>query len=253
MGPKGEEKIGLWQSVDLDESHRHHSHLGGIYPFDVFTVDDPEWRPVIERSLAHWIFRGSGLWSGWSMAWASTIHSHVGNAQAAEMCLEAFDEFFTNEGHGTLHDGHRSGFSLMGVGPVGGKEYIQGSVPSCGREEIMQMDGGMGATAAIQEMLLHTRRGVTHVFAGAPMRWKNTSFENMRTEGAFLVSASRVAGVTAKVAVKSLAGSVFRLANPWGGRALVERRGRNTHEVTGRVLRVRLAKGEAVTIRQPRG
>ena len=111
------------------------------------------------------------------------------------------------------------------------------------------MDCGMGAAAAIQEMLLHTRRGVNHVFAGAPARWKDTSFKGMRTDGAFLVSASRVAGAVTKVDVKSLAGGVFLLANPWGGRALVKRRGGKTQKVAGKVLNVKMARGEAVTIR----
>ncbi|MCK5210677.1 MAG: hypothetical protein KAQ79_21750, partial [Cyclobacteriaceae bacterium] len=29
------ERIALWEGMDLIESHRHHSHMAGIYPFDV--------------------------------------------------------------------------------------------------------------------------------------------------------------------------------------------------------------------------
>lgn len=248
MGPKGQEKIGLWEGTDLDESHRHHSHLGGIAPFDVFTIDDPKWKETIARSLAHWILKGPGMWSGWCVPWASTIHSHVGNAQAAETYLELFDKVYTNEGYGTLHDCHVSGVSLMGVGSVGGKGYGRGATASHGRQEIMQMDGGMGAAAAVQEMLLHTRRGVNHIFAGAPARWKDVSFKGMRTDGAFMVSAARDAGIVTIVKVKSLAGGIFKLANPWCGPAVVKRKGSKTQKVTGKVLKVKLAKGETACL-----
>jgi len=253
VGPKGQERIGLWAGTDLDESHRHHSHLSGIAPFDVCTMDDPKWRLIIEHSLAHWIFRGPGMWSGWCVPWASMIHSHVGNAQAAEMYLEIFDEFYTNEGHGTLHDCHMSGFSLMGVGPVGGRLCGKGLSASYGRPEIMQMDGGMGAVAAVQEMLLHTRRGVHQLFAGVPARWNDVSFKHMRTDGAFLVSASRRARTVIEVKVKSLVGGVFRLANPWDDGAIVKRKKSRARKISGRVLQVRVDKGETVTMTgQPR-
>ena len=32
--------IALWEGCDLDESHRHHSHLAGLYPFDSFDASD---------------------------------------------------------------------------------------------------------------------------------------------------------------------------------------------------------------------
>ncbi len=205
-GDAGAETIALWDGVELEESHRHHSHLAGIAPFDILDSDVAPWRDIVARSLARWIYRGPGLWSGWCIPWASMIHSHVGNADAAALYLDVFDRVFTNEGHGTLHDANRPGFTLMGVGAIGAGHS---------RPEIMQMDGGMGTVAAIQEMLIHTRRGVNHLFAGAPARWKQVSFRGMLTDGAFRVSARRVSGHVAEVRVHSTAGGAFRLANPW--------------------------------------
>jgi hypothetical protein len=231
-------QIALWEGTPLEESHRHHSHLAGITPFDVFDLEDPETRGVIERSLRHWILKGPGLWSGWCVPWASMIHSHVGNAGAAEHFLEAFDRFYTNEGHGTLHDTVAAGFTLMGMSAIQGP---------ASRPDTMQMDGGMGSVAAIQEMLLHTRRGVNHLFAGAPARWKRVSFEGMRTDGAFLVSAAREKGVVTHVTVHSEAGGVFRLRNPWPG-AVVVRRASGEETVEGKVLEVPAAAGETLVL-----
>ena len=239
IGPQGHEQIALWDGTPLEESHRHHSHLSGITPFDVLDFDDAPTRALIERSIAHWIKMGPGLWSGWCVPWASMLHTRMGNADAAELWLEIWERLFTNEGHGTLHDVHFSGFSLMGKGA------------SCSgpmRGEIMQIEAGMSAVTAIQEMLLHVRRGVTRLFAGAPSRWRDVSFRHMRTDGAFLVSAHRAGGTIGPVTIRSLAGGVFRMENPWSAEAIVCR-GRRTQRLAGAILDVRMARGETVSVR----
>jgi alpha-L-fucosidase 2 len=212
VGPAGAEEIGLWEGLVLEESHRHHSHLAGICPFDVLDPDDPSWRPIFERSLRRWIGGGLGMWSGWCVPWASMLHARFGNADMAELLLELWERVFTNEGHGTLHDCQFPGFTLLGAWD---------GLAKTPRPEIMQLDAGMGATTAIMELLLQTRRGVNHLFAGAPARWERVAFEGLRTEGAFLVSAAREGGHVTQVEVTSAQGGEFRLANPWPERGAV--------------------------------
>jgi hypothetical protein len=243
IGPAGKEMIALWEGTPLEETHRHHSHLAGIVPFDTLDFADADTWGVIDRSIFHWIKMGSGLWSGWCIPWASMIHSRLGNAEAAELWLELWQKVFTNRGHGTLHNVDFSGFSLMGKGAILGRT----------RNEIMQMDAGMGAVTAIQEMLLHVRRGVNHVFRGAPAAWKNASFANFRTDGAFVVSAERKGGCVKSVTVSAPAeGGTFRLANPWPGRAAAVSRGRRRETVAGDTLEIRLTKGKTVRIEEKR-
>ena len=204
----GEEQIALWEGTPLEESHRHHSHLAGITPFDVLDPADEAWHGIYERSLRTWIRQGMGMWSGWCVPWAAMLHSRFDNGEMAELLLEIWDRVYTNEGHGTLHDCVVPGFTLIGTPAMVPDWRI---LP----QEKMQMDAGMGATAAILDMLLHTRRGVNHIFAGVPARWTNIAFEGIRTEGAFLVSATRENGVVREVRVHSETGGLFRLANPW--------------------------------------
>jgi alpha-L-fucosidase 2 len=236
----GQAEIGLWQGQPLTESHRHHSFIAGLYPFDVLAPDDAQWGPVIERTLATWVREGMGLWSGWAMPWAAILHSRVGNAEMAELTLEIWDRVFTNEGHGTLHDCQFSGFTLMGRGPAHGD--LQ-------RPEIMQMDAGMGVTAAIMDLLLQTRRGVDYLFAGAPPRWRSVGFEGMRTEGGVLVSARREDGEVSEVRVHGDPGGVMLLANPWPGGSVVAQRAAVEEVLAGAVLTVRAAAGETVLLR----
>lgn len=239
IGPPDTAEIALWEGTPLEESHRHHSHLAGITPFDVFEWDDDTCR-LIERSLAAWIGKGPGLWSGWCVPWASMIHTRAGNADAAELWLHIWQRIFTNEGHGTLHDVHVAGFSLMGAGGFP-KPVREGS-------EIMQMDAGMSCVAAIHEMLLHERRGIVHLFEGAPCRWTDVSFENVRTAGAFVVGAERRAGRVREVRIASLAGGIIRLANPWPDGGRLTRGDQPPEQIRGDVLDLDIPAGETVTL-----
>ncbi len=203
-GPR--RSIALWEGTPLEESHRHHSHMAAIVPFDTLDWEDPAWRETVRQTYAEWILRGHGLWSGWCIPWASMLHSRAGHAQMAEMLLEVSARFYCNIGRGTLHDADQPGFTLMGRSP------LDDAPP---RPEIMQMDLGMAAIVAVQEMLLHTKRGVHHLFRGCPRSWKRVGFERMRTDGAFLVSAERINGTVPSVRVESLSGGPFRLRTPW--------------------------------------
>ncbi len=245
--------IGLWDGLKLYESHRHHSHLAAIAPFDTINCESPEWAPVVEASLANWIGHGPGLWSGWCVPWASMINTRVGNATMAELWLDIWERMFTNEGHGTLHDANFSGISLMGKGGV------DALAPK--RNEIMQLDAGLGCVAAIHEMFLHDRRGVNYIFRGAPPRWEDVSFENMLASGGVLVSAARKRGRVQTVTLEAKVATVFRLSDPFEGAgcAVVRTGGSRGNtgssyipaEVAGRasgVIELRLKRGESIEL-----
>lgn len=237
----GYPRIALWEGTGLEESHRHHSHLAAISPFDTIDIDAPEWKNIVIHTLNQWTVRGKGLWSGWCVPWASMLNSRVGNGAMAELLLEIMARVFVNEGRGTLHDCHVPGFTLMG----GGYEKLE---DGGSRKELMQMDAGMGAVAAIQEMLLHVRRGVNYIFRGCPARWRDASFDRMRTEGGFLVSARRKNGETESIIVRSEFGGAIRIANPWDGKVLAKRGKRNTDTLKGDILELETKKGETVTL-----
>ena len=236
----GGPQIALWEGTFLEESHRHHSHLAGITPFDVFTEDAPP-QQVVHNSIAHWIKQGMGLWSGWCVPWASMIHSRLGNADAAELWLDVWQRLFTNQGHGTRHDVAFSGFSLTGMGALPDDDSAR---------EKMQMDAAMSCVTAIQEMLLHVERGVTVLFKGAPKRWRRVGFDGMRTDGGFLLSAQRVHGDVGTVTVNSPLGGTLPLANPWPGRtAVVTYPDGRREQLHGAVLHVPAAPGEILALK----
>lgn len=197
-------RIALWDGVDLEESHRHHSHLAAICPFDTIDTGAEAFREIVQRSIHHWTKMGMGLWSGWCMPWASMIHTRLGNGDTAGLILEVWRRVFTNEGRGSRHDPMIPGVSVLGGG---------GASPH--RREIMQLDGGFGAVTAIQDMMVHTRRGVIHVFAGVSSSWEDCSFGPMPCGGGFSVSGKKEGGRVRSITVAAGRRGSCRVFVPW--------------------------------------
>ena len=196
-------EIGLFAGKRLPESHRHHSHMAGLVPFDTIDFEaDAETHDLVEETYTTWIQHGKGLWSGWSMPWAAMLYAHIGAADAAALTLKEWKTVFNNPGHGSRHNPYFPGFSLIWKHPFG-------SVGE-GEDEVMQMDGAAASVAAVLYMLCHERNGIVRLFAGAPAEWKEVSFENILTDGGFLVSATRKDGRITRLEVKAMCEGTFR-------------------------------------------
>ena len=182
----GEGGIHLFEGQPFVETHRHHSHMAGFYPFD--TIDMTKDQRTIESTYCTWIARGTGMWTGWCVPWASILHTHVGNSYAAVRMLQDWDYYFCNPGHGSHHDGFVHGFTTFGrggFGPIGNET----------RQDVMQMDGQCAATTAVMELLVHEVNGKVEFFRGCPPEWKDVSFENIALSDGRRVSGSRIEGV----------------------------------------------------------
>ncbi len=248
IGKPGEERLALWEGTDLEESHRHHSHMASICPFESIDPYSEKWRKTVSNTIRHWTKMGMGMWSGWCMPWASMIHSRLGNGGMAELILEIWERVFTNKGYGTLHDCDIFGFSLMGGGSFERPSDSRASIEKLNRREVMQMDAAMGALTAIQDMLMHSRKGVVHLMPGVPHSWKECSFKSMPAEGGFLLSAEISNYAFRKAEVESQLGGTLLLANPWGEAAVRIKTGGKTVEASGEVLSLKLAKGSSACI-----
>lgn len=238
FGSKGT-RIALWEGQDLVGSHRHHSHLASLYPFCTVDPKDPAHRDVVSTSLRNWTFKGPGAWSGWCVPWASTIWSRMDQPEAAVEWLHFWKRVYTNEGRGTLHNAAFPGTSLIADA---GWAKAPADRPN---REIMQMDAGFGALTAVFEMLLQQRGEVLHVMPAIHRDWKSFSFENLRAEGAFLISAKVEGGKTGEIRVKSLAGGPLRLAHVLGETFTV-----NGQPGGGTVFQKDFKKGEEVVLRR---
>lgn len=92
-------------------------------------------------------------------------------------------------------------------------------------EPLLLIDGCSGFVTAVNEMLLQSVGGHVVVFPAVPNAWQDCYFKDLLAEGAFAVTARRQDGETRYVALRSIAGNLCRLINPWpNARVMVEDR-----------------------------
>ena len=207
-------RVGLWDGLELEESHRHHSHLAGIWPFgSLDAFDEKHWR-VIADSIGYWNTMGAGQWTGWCVPWASILCSRLELADAAVCWLHWMLDNFTNVGWGTLHNADFPGCAAWHDGSL----LNRVKPPDA---EIMQMDATMGFLSAVTELLVQNRHDGIHVLPAIPRRWREFGFDGIRTEGAFLLGASVEGGKVVEVRARSEKGGLLRL-HP-GANSLIER------------------------------
>ena len=98
-------------------------------------------------------------------------------------------------------------------------------------------------------MLIQSWGDKIRVFPAVPSTWREASVHNLRTEGAFLVSAVRKNSRTQFVRVTSLAGEPCRLQSdlPDPVHALGKREGM-VRRLSPALLELNLFKGESVTV-----
>ena len=171
-GPGG---IQLFEGQPFVETHRHHSHMAGLYPFD--TIDVNANRGVVYDTYSTWQLRGTGMWTGWCVPWASILNLHAGNDRAAVELLRCWDAYYCDEGHGSHHNAVNPGFTQWNGG-MG----------------VMQMDGACAAVTAVMELMAHEVNGKVEFFRGCPPAWTDVSFENLALSDGRRVNGRRVNG-----------------------------------------------------------
>ena len=165
----------IGQDYPLERIHRHYSHLLGIYPLTILTPDTSENRELIKKSLENWIHRGNG-YTGYSYTGAASMYALLGDGEQALACLNR-----------TLKGFVRPNTFYREAGPC--------------------IETPLSAATSLQEMLLQSWGGALRIFPAIPPEWEEVSFDSLRAEGAFLVSAVRSGGKTQWIRIESLAGA----------------------------------------------
>jgi hypothetical protein len=91
--------------------------------------------------------------------------------------------------------------------------------------------------------------GVIRIFPALPAEWKEVEFRDLRAEGAFLVSAKRVGGVTQWIRIKSLAGEPCRVKTDLAAPVrITSERPLTLKQVSTGIYELDLLKGEEVKL-----
>ena len=187
--------------AETEPGHRHISHLFALYPEDQITLrGTPELasaaRRVLERRLSH----GGGS-TGWSRAWIVNCWARLEDGEAAYGSMMDMLRYSTR---GNL-------FDVCGM---------KANSP-------FQIDGNLGGSAGLMEMLLQSHGGVVRLLPALPKALETGSFRGLRARGGVEVDCAWRGGKAVRATLRAQADGKVRLAAPAGqGVAQVTRGGR---------------------------
>ncbi len=181
-----------------EESHRHFSHLMAFHPLgDIDYSNGKRDQEIINNTVSNLEVIGTDWWTGYSFAWMGNLKARAFDGEGAADYLRKFATSFClpNSFH-VNGDQSGKGFSRFTYRPF-------------------TLEGNFAFAAGVNEMLLQSHSGIIHVFSAIPPDWTNVSFEQLRAEGAFLVSAKREKGQVTFVRIISDKGGGLVMKNPF--------------------------------------
>ncbi len=148
-----------------EPGHRHLSHLYGLYPGTRITeTGTPEDFAAARGALRQRLEHGGGG-TGWSMAWVLCLAARLREPELASHALDALL-------------GPLSSASLLDLHPMGELDAV------------FQIDGNLGGTAGVVELLVQGHGGVVSLLPTLPAAWSAGSFRGFRVRGGHRVDAT---------------------------------------------------------------
>ncbi len=196
-------KLALSEYCVMPYSHRHHSHLMGIYPLRLLNADCEKDRAVIEKSLLELEQLGTGWWVGFSFPWCATLYATLKNGNAAYEKLRVFVKgFLSPNGFHLNGDYQNKGFSQWHYRPF----TLEASFAYCD---------------AVQATLLEDYKGYIELFPALPEEWRKGKVEFKRLlTGGCEVSASLYYGQIAHLKLSSKIARTVKMKNVFGKQEL---------------------------------
>ena len=187
VGKHGQLQEWLTDKDDVDNKHRHVSHLWGLHPGSEINEDTRATFAAAKQSL---IFRGDGG-TGWSKGWKINFWARLKDGDHALRMIN-------------------SQLALVGVGNIvyqGGGTYpnLFDAHPP------FQIDGNFGATAGIAEMLMQSHNGVIELLPALPKLWDKGSVRGLCARGGFIVDISWEDNAIQEAVVHSRNGGICRV------------------------------------------
>lgn len=213
-----------------NESHRHFSHAMAIHPLGLLDYSQgKKARKIIDATLQKLKDNGPDWWCGYSYSWFANMSARAMKGEDARDALRTFAECFClANGFHANGDQSQSGKSKFTYRPF-------------------TLEGNFAFAAALQEMLLQSHTGKIYIFPALPEDWKDLSFEKLRAEGAFIVSASLQGGKLVHAEITAEQGGTLQVINSFGPEYQLKIDDKCLQDTEG-IWKVTLSIGEKCTI-----
>ncbi len=211
IGEKGNLQEWYYDWNDSDPTHRHQSHLFGLYPGrHITTTNNPELAKAAAKTLE---IKGDNT-TGWSTGWRVNLYARLGDATNAYHIYQKLLRYISPDGY-SGPDARRGGGTYPNL--------LDAHSP-------FQIDGNFGGTAGVAEMLIQSTPTSISLLPALPAQWANGSVSGLKARGNVVVD---MAWADGKV-------TSLKLTAPNGAQTTVN--------VNGKNKKVNIPAGKTITV-----
>ena len=160
------------------DTHRHVSHLYGVYPSEQINVRDTP--ALVEAAKVSLDIRGDKS-TGWATAWRLVLWARMGDGERAHAILTGL------------------------LGPTRTYPNMFDAHPP------FQIDGNFGGTAGILEMIVQSWGGEIRLLPALPAAWPEGALRGVRARGGVELDIDWAAGRLRRLALRGRPGATVRL------------------------------------------